>query len=361
MEKVNKFSVGVQNIMKFKNLYKGRCGMEKSTDQFELTAPEIASLWETYQQETMSICTLEFFLMHVEDEQIKQLLEDSLENAKERKLSVIDFFERDGFPVPQGFTNNDVHLNAPRLFKDRLYLQFIIFMTKMGLTSYSFSFMNAVRSDLLSYYSSVIEEINDMSIRANEVAKEKGIFIYPPHIPKPKEVEFVKKESFITGWLGERRPLNALEISNLVFNALRNSIGQAVITGFSQVAKSKEVRRYFERGRDISTKHLEVFSSILHEDYLSDGSLIMTTDVTDSTEAPYTDKMMMFLISMLISSGIGQYGASMAMSPRRDLGAHYTRLTAEIATYADDGLEIMIKNNWLEQPPLAADRKNLAK
>jgi len=49
------------------------------------------------------------------------------------------------------------------------------------------------------------------------------------------------------------------------------------------------------------------------------------------------------------------------MSPRRDLGAHYTRLTAEIATYADDGLEIMIKNNWLEQPPLAADRKNLAK
>lgn len=335
--------------------------MGKFNDQLELTAPEIASLWEAYQQETLSICSLEFFLVHVEDEQIKQLLADSLRNVKKRKTQLISFFKQDDFPIPQGFTENDVHLNAPRLFKDRLYLQFIIFMTRLSLTTYSFAFMNAVRSDVLSFYSSIINDIKNLGIRAIDIAKEKGIFIYPPHIPIPREVEFVKKENFLTGWLGERRPLNVLEISNLVFNALRNAIGQAVITGFSQVAKSKEVRRFFERGRNISSSHLDFFSTVLHDNFLSDGSLIMTTDVTDSIEAPFTDKLMMFLITTLISSGIGQYGASLSMSPRRDLGANYTRLISQIATYADDGLEIMIKNNWMEQPPLAADRKDLAK
>lgn len=70
---------------------------------------------------------------------------------------------------------------------------------------------------------------------------------------------------------------------------------------------------------------------------------------------------MMELVSVLIASGIGQYGVSMAASPRRDLGTHYSRLTTEIAAYAEDGANIVIENGWMEQPPMAADRKELAK
>jgi hypothetical protein len=33
---------------------------------------------------------------------------------------------------------------------------------------------------------------------------------------------------------------------------------------------------------------------------------------------------------------------------------------AEYAQYAEDGANLMIENSWLEQPPTAPDRKELA-
>jgi hypothetical protein len=188
-------------------------------------------------------------------------------------------------------------------------------------------------------------QTTELHNRAKELSKEKGIFYRAPLLPKPDQIKFVKKQNFLAGWFGDRRPLLGVEIANIVYNAKRNALGQAIITGFSQVAKSKEVRQYFERGREIAGKHLEIFSSILHENYLSQGTLNLTSEVTNSKVAPFSDKLMMYHISALIGSGIGQYGMAMASSPRHDLGIHYARLSTELAHYADDGANIMINNS----------------
>jgi hypothetical protein len=87
----------------------------------------------------------------------------------------------------------------------------------------------------------------------------------------------------------------------------------------------------------------------------------MTSEVTNSTVSPFSDKLMMFHIAGLIASGIAQYGISISVSPRRDIGVMYTRLMAEIAKYSEDGANIMINNGWMEEPPKAADRDELAK
>lgn len=62
----------------------------------------------------------------------------------------------------------------------------------------------------------------------------------------------------------------------------------------------------------------------------------------------------------LFFHGKDKDGKSLGLSPRRDLGANYIRLTAEISQYAEDGTNIMIENEWLEQPPQATDRDPLA-
>jgi hypothetical protein len=82
---------------------------------------------------------------------------------------------------------------------------------------------------------------------------------------------------------------------------------------------------------------------------------------TRSTEAPFSGKLMMFQIAALNSSGLGYYGASLGASPRRDIGAAYVRLMAEIVEFAEDGANLMIDNGWLEKPPSAPDRKALAR
>jgi hypothetical protein len=54
------------------------------------------------------------------------------------------------------------------------------------------------------------------------------------------------------------------------------------------------------------------------------------------------------------------YGAGLSVSQRRDLVIEYTRFMAEMGLFAEDGAQLLIKYGWLEQPPLADDRDNLA-
>jgi spore coat protein CotF len=335
--------------------------MKTKHNEVALTSSELANLWVSYLNDTMAICGIKYFLANIQDEQIRSVLEYALKISQRHVQKVTKIFNEEDYPIPQGFTEKDVNLDAPRLFSDRMYLFYILNMGKFGLTSYALAISFAARTDIVQFYSTCMDETQELHNRAKELTKEKGFYTRPPQIPKPEQIDFVKKQSFLAGWFGDRRPLLGIEIANLVYNAKRNALGQALITGFSQVAKSKEVRRYFERGREIAGKHFEIFTSLLQEDYSSAGVLNLTSDVTDSKIAPFSDKLMMYHIAALIASGIGQYGVAMASSPRHDLGVHYGRLTTEIGHYADDGANIMINNGWMEQPPVAADRKVLAK
>lgn len=335
--------------------------MENDTHQEELTAAEISALWTSYLNDTMMDCGLRHFLTNVADEDIRSILEQYLAISKKHQKKLTEIFNAENYPVPQGFTEQDVNLDAPRLFSDRIYLELMLNVANFSLAIYGLALSQVERDDIIQFYTEALDESQRMHKITKDTAKAKGYYIRYPQIPKPKQVDFVTDNSFLAGWFGKRRPLLGVEIAALVLNTKRNALGQALITGFAQVAQSKEVKKYFEQGRDIAGKQLDVFSSILKEEYISDGARILTSEVTDSTNPPFSDKLMMFLVTTLIASGMGQYGTSMSISPRHDLGVHYTRLMAEIGKYSNQGANILIKNAWMEQPPIAADRKNLAK
>ncbi|WP_174615302.1 DUF3231 family protein [Virgibacillus ihumii] len=329
--------------------------------QPKLTASEISNLWTSYQNDSMAICGIKYFLANIEDPDIRSVLEYALDISKQHVQHVTDVFQSENYPVPVGFTEHDVNVEAPRLFSDVMYLSYILSMGEFGLSSYGLALSLSSRNDIIDYYSDCLSETVKLHNWAKSMAKEKGIYVRAPQIPTPEQVDFVKDTSFLSGGLfGDPRPLLGVEIGSLIYNAKRNALGQALITGFSQVAKNKNVRQYMERGREISGKHVEIFNSLLHKNYLS-GVTPLTPEVTDSTVSPFSDKLMMYHISALVSSGMGQYGISMSTSPRRDLGVDYARLMAEIAQYTNDGAKMMIHYGWMEQPPEAADRQELAK
>ncbi|WP_255695133.1 DUF3231 family protein [Virgibacillus salidurans] len=160
--------------------------------------------------------------------------------------------------------------------------------------------------------------------------------------------------------LGKKRPLIGTEVAVLFDNIQRNAFGTAVLTGFSQVAQSKEVTKFILRCIEVGKKHITLFSDKLKE---SDLPVPMTwdTDVTTSTTYTFSDKLMMYYTSSLITLSVGYYGTGIAQSPRMDLGAMYNRLSLEIQKLSEDGANIMIENKWLEKPPMATNRKDLAK
>jgi len=158
--------------------------------------------------------------------------------------------------------------------------------------------------------------------------------------------------------VGEKRPLTAAEVANLFSNLQRNALGVATLTGFSQVAENKDVKQFFLKGLEIGNKHIKLFRSKLEESKLP-APMGWDSEITNSTAHTFSDKLMMFLTSGLITLSVGYYGTAISQSPRGDLSTMYNRLSLEVQLYAEDGANIMIKNGWLEQPPMASDRDEL--
>lgn len=118
---------------------------------------------------------------------------------------------------------------------------------------------------------------------------------------------------------------------------------------FAQVCINEDVKQFFWEGKGIADKHIKKFSSKLNNE---DIPIPMGWDTfgMDSTAAPFSDKLMMFHTTSLIAIGIGNYGVTAGTGQRMDLSATYVRLAAEIALYAEDGANLMIKHAWLEDP-----------
>ncbi|MDB5055486.1 MAG: hypothetical protein JWM44_3536 [Bacilli bacterium] len=326
----------------------------------KLTSAEIASLWSSYQNDSLAICMLSDFLAHVEDVEIRSILDYAMQVSKAHIAKLKSFFNEEQFPVPDGFSEQaDFIKGAPRLFTDDFYLFYIQNIGKIGMTIYSMFLSKAARLDICEYYTECLNESSKLLNKSTERMLIKGTFIRAPYIPTPTKVEYIQKKSYLSGFFGNHRPLSVIEMSNIYFNLIQNQLGRTLIMGFSQVAKSKQVRDYMVRGRDISDKHVEIFGSVLSIEYLPSASAWNTLP-TSSTTSPFSDKLMMFHVASLNAAGIGNYGFSLGSSPRSDLGAHYIRLMAEIMQFTEDGATLMIENGWLEQPPQAVDRDKLA-
>ncbi|MDY0407112.1 DUF3231 family protein [Virgibacillus sp. 179-BFC.A HS] len=329
--------------------------------QIRLTSGEITQLWMQYMNDSASVCTLSYLLEKVEDAEIKPVIQHALELSQAHLQEINTILTEEKHTVPHGFkVEEDVDLTAPRLFADSLALTYIHQMASIGLTTYAASLSFAVRSDITSYYKECLSETMGLYEMSKDVLLSKGLYIRAPYLPTPDKIDFVKKQGFLWDILGEKRPLIAPEVVNLYQNIQRNAFGTAVLTGLSQVAQSKDVTTFMLRCIEVGKKHITIFSEKLKESNLP-APMTWDADVTESTAYTFSDKLMMYYTTALIALSISFYSTSTAQSPRMDLGAMYNRLSLEIQKLSEDGSNIMIKNKWLEQPPMAPDRKNLAK
>ncbi|WP_164984884.1 DUF3231 family protein [Ammoniphilus sp. CFH 90114] len=324
-----------------------------------LTSAELGSLWSTYIANTLSRCVLIHFLEVAEDPDVKPLIEQSLHQTNSQILHIGEIFQTEGAVLPIGFTDSDVHSEAPRMYSDVYVLQYLKQVANIGMLTYSDSTYISAREDVRLFFNECLAASQALDNQTTQLLLNKGVYIRPPYISPPEKVEYTKEQSFLTGWLGERRPLTAVEITHLFLNILRNSLGKALLMGFSQSAQSKEVKEFFLRGKDMASKHIEIFSSLLREEDISAPSQF-DSHVMTSTSPPFSDKLMLYHAVTLISTGIGNYGTSLSMSPRRDLTVHYNRLMAEVQLYAGDGMRLFIEEGWMEEPPQAVDREALA-
>ncbi|MFJ8266462.1 DUF3231 family protein [Peribacillus asahii] len=325
----------------------------------KLTSSELADLFANFQGDSMFTCLFEHFLQVVEDDEVKDYVEFAMALSRRHVKQISDILNTEKIPVPVGFGEQDVRKDAPRLFSDMLMVFYITHMASIALTVYSSAYGNATRQDIMNYFRNNINDSAETYERGMHLLLSKGIDLAPPTIPYANKVDFVEKKSFISILTGRDRPLTAPEIKHLHFNINTNILGKSLMLGFSQVASSEKLRKYFQEGAELAGKQIKAFSLPLTNQDLP-SSKLMDAHITDSTSAPFSDKLMLFHAGLAGSMALSNMGAALGQMMRHDLAVEFSAFIPMIGKYSNDGINMMIEHGWMEEPFTATDRKKLS-
>lgn len=323
----------------------------------KLTSAEMGKLWATNVGNSMSKCVLSYFLQHVEDEEIKALLEHALKLSVEFLKTTEDIFMKENFPIPEGFSAEDVNPGAPRLFEDVYYVHYLKYAAKAGMSIYTIAVPLVHRKDVKEFFTYCIDSTMALVEQTNDILMNKGLIIKPPIIPVPEKVEYVHQD-FLNGFLGHVRPLHALEIAHLYDNIENNVTSKALILAFSQVVKSEKIRKLFIKGKDLTHESIEQYMEKLQNENLPSPSFLDHL-VTTSTFSPFSDKLMLFHKIDMFSMKIRAFGNSAAVNGRHDIGALYARALMKTSSFVEEAAKMLIENGWMEQPPYAVNREKV--
>lgn len=330
-------------------------------NKISMLSSEVAGLWQQYMGDTVTSCVVKHFLHTVEDPDVKPHLKYALDMSQNHINTIKGFFNREGLPIPQGFTDNDVNFNAPRLYTDSFMLLYLGIMSRYAMLAYGVAYHNVARTDIRSYFSECIKSLMNMYERVSDTLLENGIFVKAPAVEVPKEVSFIKDQGFFNEVFSKSRPIFSIEILHLYNNILTNTMARTLVTGFGQAANTKQVKDHMFKKLHALSEHIESFELALSKDNVPIPSS-SHMGVTDSTVSPFSDKLMMFhSTAMLGNIIIANYGVAIGSCLRTDLIANYIRFTAEISQHAKRGVDIMIENEWMEQPPQAVNHEELVK
>ena len=323
-----------------------------------LVSSEITGLWDSYMADTMIVSVLKYYLSHVECEETRAILQQTYDLSKQHAQEITNIFNEEELPIPDGITDKDVNINAPRLFTDAFYLHYLSFMSRVAMHNYTLILNQIARSDIRAFFSKRIKESIDLYNNTTDLRLSKGIFIRAPKVEVSKQVQYVKSQSFLIDYFGEKRSLLAGEITHIFGMIFARIIGRAITTAFGQVSIEKKHSDYFFEGKDTASKHIGELMLILTNEDIPIPSA-SDSFVTDSTVSPFSEKLMLIHISVLASSGISSLGMAISETMRSDLQSKYMKYLNEDRMYSKAGADILIDNGWLEQPPQAIKHENL--
>lgn len=333
-----------------------------TTRQISLTSSELATLWVVYQKKSMMARVIGCFLSKNQDREAIKILQTFYKEESKFVNEMGDIFRKEGAAVPVAFTENDVNHNAPQLFDDTFHIMYLRMMMKIATGLHALHMSMSYRSDIMDMYRRFTAFAEEFCEQTTQCLLRKGVLPKSPDVTLPKHVEFAEGTDYRSGFKfrGHRRSLNTVEVAYLYQGIESNVTGMKLMTGFAQVAKEKEVGKYFFRGKELSKSIISKFSEVL----LNSDITVPSTSaglVTDSTISPFSDKIMMYNTSLLSSFGLGSSALGTSFSLRKDLPPKMVMSAKDIFQFASDGGDLMIKHGWTEEPPQMEDRTRLSK
>ncbi|QPC48146.1 DUF3231 family protein [Mangrovibacillus cuniculi] len=326
------------------------------THQAKLTSSEIGTLWMTYQQKTMFLRIMEFFLEHAEREEEKQLLQYVYDVISPFPDRIAQFFTDEDGKAPIGFTSEDVSVGTPKLYDNGYDIMFIRVMKQISMGMHTLHLSMSYREDVCSLYRELTSITQEIYSKCTAYLIDNGQIARAPYVPMPKANYFVDDKKYLKGQslLGDKRMLNTVELAHIYQGVESNTVGFIMIKSFHQVAKTDDIKKYFAEGMDLARDIIVKFTKEIEDSQLP-APTASGGNITNSVISPFSEKLMMYCTSLFSSFSLGKNAIGTAFSFRNDLPVEVTLIAKDIFDYAHSGARIMIKHGWLEEPPRIKD------
>ncbi|WP_404357435.1 DUF3231 family protein [Cytobacillus firmus] len=325
-----------------------------------ISVSEIGTLWQTYQEKTLIMRFLEYFIEKSDEQEARNILGGLWQELNFYVKEMEELFSDQGMVKPEGFTSADVNLEAPKLYDNGFDIMFLRVLKEVSMGLYTLNMNMTYNKKVLSIYEGLTTVTQKIYKLSTFYLLEKGILSLPPKVTMPKNIEYIQSKKYKDGFrlTGDKRALNDLEIGILHHNMEANNIGMQLITGFAQCAQNKEAKKYFLKGKELAKKQTKMMEEILLEGDVQFSATSGAT-VTTSTVPPFSDKLMMHCIYILNGFSLVGSGTGAFFSLRNDIAMKSMILAKDIYFYAQEGIKIKIKNGWFEEPPQMEDRPGL--
>jgi hypothetical protein len=323
----------------------------------ELTANEVSNVWSSYIKSSMELRLFEYFYASTENIEIKQAVEKMLNQSQENLSELKEIFIKENFTIPLGFTNEDVRIDALKVFSDTFILYFCFDLTHLSMSTYPSAISDCTRSDVRNHFQKNIAFSVNIQNKLVDLMLSQGVYLKPPQVAIESELEFADSMTYLNGFFGGSRPLNTAEVSNLSRIVHRAQFSKMVFVTFSKLAKEKKLKQHFSNGRDGIEKVLDSLQEVLDKENIP-ISASGDYKISDVDFSPFSDKLMLFFVNTCL--GIFCFtmvNQAMTSSLRTDIVSKLGEISDDMKKYYGLGLLLAIKEKWFEQPPQGVNRK----
>jgi len=135
-----------------------------------LTSTEIGVLWFQYMGDTMLLCVQKFSAAKEPNDQARPIYQDTVSLMEKTTSQISQIFQNEGIPLPQGFTDNDVKLDAPALYSDIYQLQYMKFNLNLRMAMTGLAMAESTRADVRKLYHDLSIAILDLDERTTSLS-----------------------------------------------------------------------------------------------------------------------------------------------------------------------------------------------
>jgi spore coat protein CotF len=332
--------------------------VKHQSNDIPITSPELAYLWNTYLLNSKSKHILMYFAAQCEDKDILSLFKSSVDLSAQAMDKVKEIFDSVNQRVPYAFSEEDVYMDAPKVYTDKIMLYTLKVYTGVGLTSYGTAISLSPRKDIRKFFTDSMISNIEFSNKVDDLLLEKGMYLRMPSIPTTQNAELAEDKSIMGRILGHKRPLTALEIACISNCSMVNSASEAYILGIAQTIVDPRLKEFLNRVRKTLKEQAETLNEILHKDSLAFPPSL-ESEVLNSSEPFLNDRLALFtsfttLADVLMTFSTGKVGVM-----RKDVFMTLSQLTSEILLLVKDATDLMLERGWFEEMPKNVDKEDI--